>query len=403
MQEQLKEVKILVLSFYYEPDLSAGSFRSSALVKSLLSRLGSEDEIEIITTLPNRYSSYSSEAAEFEKKGRVSIHRVRLPAHQNGMLDQSRSFLSFARYVSKRTKNQPYDLVYATSSRLMTAVLGCFVAKRSSICLYLDIRDIFVDTMKDVLSKKVVAACLPFFGILERWAIGGAQRVNLVSRGFQDYFETRYPSQTFDFYSNGIDSIFLEKKESYEPSSDREGKKVSILYAGNFGEGQGLHKIIPQLASLLSDRVSFRLLGDGGRKSKLEEKVASLECKNVTILGPVTRDELLAEYQDADVLFIHLNDHDAFKKVLPSKLFEYAATGKPILAGVSGYASSFLEAEVVNAKVFRPCDAESGLEAFNSLALRHTHRQSFIEKYSRVNIMSEMTGSLLDLLQEDVM
>jgi len=32
---------------------------------------------------------------------------------------------------------------------------------------------------------------------------------------------------------------------------------------------------------------------------------------------------------DADVLFLHLNAYKAFEKVLPSKIFEYAATGRP--------------------------------------------------------------------------
>ena len=42
------------------------------------------------------------------------------------------------------------------------------------------------------------------------------------------------------------------------------------------------------------------------------------------------------------ILFIHLNAYPAFEKVLPSKIFEYAATGKPILAGVSGYSADFI-------------------------------------------------------------
>ena len=46
-----------------------------------------------------------------------------------------------------------------------------------------------------------------------------------------------------------------------------------------------------------------------------------------------------------DVLFLHLNDYSAFRKVIPSKIFEYAATGKPIVAGVSGYAAEFLRHE----------------------------------------------------------
>ena len=44
--------------------------------------------------------------------------------------------------------------------------------------------------------------------------------------------------------------------------------------------------------------------------------------------------ELLNYYNQANILFLHLNSIKAFEKVLPSKIFEYAASNKPILAGV---------------------------------------------------------------------
>ena len=35
---------------------------------------------------------------------------------------------------------------------------------------------------------------------------------------------------------------------------------MTITYAGNIGEGQGLHKIVPQAAAKLGDNYKFRLL-----------------------------------------------------------------------------------------------------------------------------------------------
>ena len=45
--------------------------------------------------------------------------------------------------------------------------------------------------------------------------------------------------------------------------------------------------------------------------------------------------------------------------MLPSKIFEYAATGKPILAGVSGYAAEFLNDQVEGVEIFSPCDVKA--------------------------------------------
>ena len=122
-------MKILLLSFYYPPDLSAGSFRATALVEALLEQLPEGAEVDLITTLPNRYSSFSSEAPEQEKHDRLRIRRVKLPAHQSGMADQAKAFMAFAKNVLELTREEDYALVYGTSSRLMTAVLSAYVAR----------------------------------------------------------------------------------------------------------------------------------------------------------------------------------------------------------------------------------------------------------------------------------
>ncbi|MEX1056443.1 MAG: glycosyltransferase, partial [Natronospirillum sp.] len=137
-------MKVLLLSFYFKPDLSAGSFRNTALVESLQNVLPGGSEVHVVTTLPNRYSGFSVEALEEELSPGLIVKRVNLPAHESGMADQSRAFLAYAREVRKFVKRREYDVVFASSSRLMTAVLGAWVARRLDVPLYLDIRDIFV-------------------------------------------------------------------------------------------------------------------------------------------------------------------------------------------------------------------------------------------------------------------
>jgi len=389
-------LKILVLSFYYKPDLCAGSFRTTALVEALLDYLPEHARIDVITTLPNRYSSFSSEALEVESYPRLSIRRIKLPRHQSGMLDQAKAFITYAREATRLTRNDEYDLVYGTSSRLMTSVLSAYIARKKKAPLYLDIRDIFVDTIGDVLPRKFAMVSKPVFSILEKWAITRANKVNLVSLGFKGYFVTRYPEQNYSYFTNGVDDEFVCAGEKSEPRK-RADDVVTVLYAGNMGEGQGLHAIIPQLAKRLEGKVLFRLIGDGGRKKALAAKLKEIACTNVELLPPVKRDLLLKEYQSADVLFLHLNDYPAFEKVLPSKLFEYAAMGKPVWAGLSGYSAKFVNEEIVNAVVFSPCDVGDALESFQRLGLDEVDRAGFIEKYSRGNIMKQMAKDIVSL------
>jgi hypothetical protein len=394
-------MRILILSFYYSPDLCAGSFRASALVKALLLQLDKGSVIDVMTTMPNRYSSFESSAEEYEEHPQLNIYRIPLPSHQSGMVDQSFSFLAFAKAVIAKTKDQGYAFVFATSSRLMTAALGAYIARKKNLGLYLDIRDIFVDTINDVMPGKAAFFLKPFLSIVERFTISRALNVNLVSEGFRSYFCASYPEQNYSFFTNGIDDEFLEAISIGQDVVVKEPNRIiTVLYAGNMGEGQGLHVIIPELAKRLEGEVTFRLIGDGGRKAYLERNLADAGCRNVELLPPVPRDQLIKEYQRADVLFLHLNNYQAFEKVLPSKLFEYGAFGKPIWAGVAGYAAQFIEDEMVNAVVFRPCDVVDAVSAFRKLNMSDVFRESFIKKYSRINIMNDMAADILNVARK---
>jgi len=386
-------VRILVLSFYYQPDLCAGSFRSTALVDKL--KKHSNCEIDIITTLPNRYASFSVDAQKIEKEGNTTIHRVALPSHKSGMIDQIKAFYTYYQEAQKIAACCDYDVVYATSSRLFTAFLGARIADKKRLPLYLDIRDIFVDTIKDVLSPKITFFAKPIFSFIEKYTFRRAQRINLVSRGFKQYFDQRYPEIDYRWFTNGIDKEFLEV-EPIEITEPLQPKILQVTYAGNMGEGQGLHTILPKLAKMLEGRVEFNIIGDGGRKAQLENALTSNGVTNVKLFHPVNRDELIACYQKADVLFLHLNDYPAFKKVLPSKIFEYAAMGKPVWAGVRGYAAEFLNIEVENAVVFEPGNHKQAYQLLDSLDMTLTKRDDFITKYSRENIMSKMANDLVD-------
>ena len=110
---------------------------------------------------------------------------------------------------------------------------------------------------------------------------------------------------------------------------------------------------------------------------------------------------VIDEYLKADVLFLHLNDYPAFEKVLPSKLFEYAAFNKPIFAGLSGYSADFINAEISDCEVFRPCDTDDAVKKFERIKLAVKPRIKFIEKFKRETIMTMMAASVLKVLNDN--
>lgn len=391
--------RIVYLTFYFEPDLCAGSFRNSPLALELAKQASEKDIIvDVYTTLPNRYSTFEKSAPAFEEIDNLRIHRIALPPHKSGMLDQVLSFRKFYSEVFKLNKHKPADLVFASSSRLFTAYLGYIFSKKIKATLYLDIRDIFVDTMNDVFkSKALKIGILPILKLIERKTFTYASHINLISGGFKQYF-LKFPKPKITFFTNGIDDEFLINSADFIPKQTT-GIKKTIVYAGNIGEGQGLHKIIPQAAEELGNDFEFIIYGDGGTKNLLQKEIGSRGLSNVVLHNPINRRELQKIYREADYLFLHLNDYPAFRKVLPSKIFELSTFNKPIIAGVSGFAGEFINSEVSDSFVFDPCNVEQLVSYLRNNLLNHSiNRKDFQLKYKRANINIEMSKSILQYL-----
>jgi glycosyltransferase involved in cell wall biosynthesis len=389
--------KILYLTFYYEPDLSAGSFRNTALVKELARQSITDVKIDLYTTQPNRYNSFKSTAPEYEVLDNIYIHRINIPKHQSKMKDQIISYKTYFIEVMKRTKTEKYDIVFASTSRLFTAYLGYKIAQRNNTILYVDVRDIFYDTMKDVLKNKLIKKLvLPCIKYIEKKTFNFATHINLISKGFIPYFSSY--KKNYSYYTNGIDTVFEDATEKMSIKNNLPNETKTIVYAGNIGEGQGLHAIIPEIAKNLPE-YQFIIIGDGGAKHKLERALSKHKINNVSLRNPVKRNELIEIYGNAGFLFLHLNDYKAFEKVLPSKIFEYAAFDKPIIAGVGGYAYKFLEQNVSNVILFSPSNASEMIDKLNVYKYENHTRIEFIKKFKRVNIDKEMAKSILKYLQ----
>lgn len=393
MERKLK--RIVFLSFYFEPDLCAGSFRNSPLATELARQVDGEAIVEVYTTLPNRYQTFSPEAPAYEERGNMIIHRIALPMHKSGMLDQIHSFSKYFFSVLRLNKKRKADLVFASSSRLFTAYLGAVVAKKMYSPLYLDIRDLFVDTISDVIKSGFLRSMmLPVLKWAERTTFKRASHINLISGGFMPYFDG-YPEPDFSNFTNGIDGVFIDNNTDNKPSSIGENKMKIILYAGNIGEGQGLHRIVPQTATALAESHKFVIIGDGGMKPKLAAEIDARDIHNVELIDPMPRNELIEVYKSADFLFIHLNDYPAFRKVLPSKIFEMAAMNKPILAGVSGFAAEFLKKEVTDSYLFEPCNPAELIEILqHQVSHGKIQRDEFIQRYKRSEINGKLAASI---------
>ena len=388
-------MKILFLSYSFEPDLGACAFRNSHLFHELLKHLDKDDYVRVISTVPNRYSSFSLDVPYEERGDNYMITRLPVPKHSNGKKGLVKAFVSYYRGVKRLVRKERYDLVYATSAKLFTAFLGRRMSYRMKCPLYLDIRDLFVDNLGDIYSNSKVAGRIMVWLMsrVEKYTFGKATHINLISEGFKPYFD-KYPKPEYSFFSNGIDDIFLEAGKDRTPERT---KPYVITYAGNVGTGQSLDMVIPDAALKLGDDYIFRIIGDGGTLPLLKERLESKGVKNVQLIPPVKREEIINYYKDSDFLFLQLNDLDCFKKVLPSKIFEYGAFDKPVIAGVAGFARQFILKNVSNHILYDPNDAEGLVNGLKNYQLKFESRDAFRETYKREFQDKAMADSIVQV------
>ena len=395
-------MKIIFYTFYYPPDLSAGSFRSVALVQALSKKLNSNDELHIITTHPNRYASHKAEAKDIESNGKVTIHRIKVPKHQSGMMSQARSFGVYSFSAYKLCKKIKPSFLIGTTSRLMTGVLTGFSAHQLRCRYFIDLRDIFSESISDILSLKnriLGVVSKKIFSFFERKLLNSASGVNVVSKGFPDYFQKEgMETSKWSFFPNGVDREFTKLTNSKNALSK---KNKTILYAGNIGGGQGLEYIMPKVAKKIGNNYHFLVIGDGGMRLILEERLKYENIDNVEILPPVNREKLIKYYLDADILFLHLNNIPALRRVLPSKIFEYTALKKPIVAGLDGYSAEFLKDNNPNVILFNPGNVNqcvNSIKKAESLKINESSISNFVEKYAREKIMENMASHILSIV-----
>ena len=292
-------------------------------------------------------------------------------------------------------------MVFGTSSRLGTGYLAYKISKLLNKKLALDIRDIFSDSLSSLKISKLLIfkPFLKFMVKTETKICNEADWLNFVSPGFKKYDHLNELKNKPHVFTNGIDEIFI-KNRLKKIKVKNKSKKLIITYAGNIGYGQGLEKTVVQISNYFKNEIIFQLIGDGSSVNLIKDQLEKYKTKNVFIYPPVQRNKLIKYYNKSDVLFLQLNDFEVFKKVLPSKIFDYGSYDKPILAGVDGESKKFLSDNFKYSYIFHPSKYEQAIEKIKEIKktdLSNINNNEFVKNYDRDKIMNRMTKSLNEI------
>ena len=285
-----------------------------------------EFEHVVVCSKPNRYegmeTTFTNEN-EIDKRVRHSnVIKTRF-----GIVNMLVNYFNFYMLLKKTTDKERPDVVFVTSSRFITAYLGYRFSKKNGARMVLDIRDNIFLLLQNFLPAICSKLLQPFFNRIQSNTLSYAKHILLTSNGFLEYFSQKTSVSKFIEVVHGVPTQVADTSSA---SSN------TIVYAGNIGRGQMLHKFIPDLAVQLPT-YDIVIIGDGNQKEKLLKAIKVRGIKNVTFISHVSHTDLTNYYKEARFLLSHTHNLDVFKQLIPSKLYNYATSSKPIICCSSGY------------------------------------------------------------------
>ncbi|MEX2394063.1 MAG: glycosyltransferase family 4 protein [Actinomycetota bacterium] len=367
-------MKILIVTHYFPPETGAPQTRLGELA-----RMWTEngDEVTVLTGFPNHPTGvitapYRRKARMVEPKDGYRIIRTWLYATPNErVIRKTLGHLSFmvSSVVLGIWSVGRTDVVIVSSPTMFSVPSAWFIAAVKRSRLVVEIRDLWPKAIVELgvlTSRKLIGA----LEILERWCYRVADLVVPVTAGLRDDIVARGVQASKVFViTNGVDterfSIAQERADLKAQLGATNGELLA-LYIGTHGMIYDLDAIIDAAEELRDEPIRFAFVGEGVTKAGLMARVRDAALDNVMFHPSVDAAIVPDVMRSADIGLIPLRDVPLVDSVLPVKMFEYMAAGRPIVAAIRGESEPILQ--LGGAVIVPPEDRTAFVEALRMLA-----------------------------------
>lgn len=334
-------MKVLIVSFYYEPELGAAPSRITNLAKGLKA-MGVD--VDVLTCLPNYpkgrvFDGYRRRFSMKETIDGIKVYRYWTYATVSknpfkrvlAMTSYAMTMWSFA-FKCKLIKS--YDRIIVQSPPIMVSASAMLLFKK----LYgkkvvLNVSDLWPGSAVELGFVREGSLSFKVLSRLERFIYKNAHSVMGQSREIVEHVENMFPGKRTFLYRNlqPVENGCLQPRER--------SPRLKIVYAGLFGVAQG---VLPLLKSIdfVALGVEMHLYGGGNQTDEILEYIKDGD-KNICYHGYVSKQKINEELRKYDLSIIPLaaSIHGA----VPSKIFDLLPTGVPILFSGVGEGARIVE------------------------------------------------------------
>lgn len=375
-------MRILFFSHYFPPEVNAPAHRTFEHCREWV-RLG--HEVHVVTCLPSHpvgkpFPGYRSGWYRRETVEGIEVHRVwTFLAANKGKYRRALNYLSYVpTAVWRALRLGDFHVILATSPQFFCAVAGWVAGALKGTPWVFELRDLWPESIAAVGAMERSLA-LRLLERLELHLYRSARGVVCVTQSFiENLVERGIPQEKCVFIPNGIMPQEWEGLDggALRSSLELNPGEVMVSYIGTVGMAHGVEVVLDAAERLNhGGRARFFVVGDGAKLEDLRAQAFQRGLSNVTFTGLVPH-QVAKEYLAAsDVVLVHLRKSDLFKTVLPSKMFEAMAAGRPIILGVEGEARAVLERSGAGVAI-PPGDGEALAAAISALSQDPARRQA---------------------------
>lgn len=365
-------MRILFLTDNFPPEVNAPASRTYEHCREWVK---SGVDVTVITCVPNFpkgkvYNGYKNKLYQTEMMDGIKVVRVWTYMVPNkGFFKRTLDYISFSVSSFLAGLFQKADVIVATSPHFFTALAGRTLKFWKRTPWIMEVRDLWPEEIKTAGVMKD-NAIIRYFEWEEIHCYRSAKKIVVVTDSYKKYISGRgIPEDKIEVIKNGVNrDLFspMEKDEQLLKELQLEGKKI-IGYIGTIGLNQQLDFILKcAKAHMGKNNYHFLFIGEGAEKEKLKGLQKELGLTNVTFLDAVPKNIVKRYISILDVCLINLKKNPANYKVIPSKIFENAGMGIPILMGVLGEAQQIVESHHAGL-CFEPDNEEDFNKKLNQL------------------------------------
>ncbi len=248
------------------------------------------------------------------------------------------------------------DVIVASSVHPLTMIAGIQIGKKMQVPCICEIRDLWPEAIfqfgkakeNSLLGRALIRG--------EHWIYKKADALIFTKEGDTDYLKERgwTTSQGGDidlnkchYINNGVDIVACEERSRLMQMDDpdlNDDRKFNITYVGTIRPVNNVGNLL-DTAKLIKAKegyadVQFLIYGDGNELPNLQERVKNEKLDTVKLKGYVNRQYVpyILSKSSINMLNYSQGQYNWSRGNSSNKLFEYMASGKPIISTVhTGY------------------------------------------------------------------